>query len=89
MATEFLSCQELVELITDYLDGVMPGEQRVAFEQHLAICPPCRGYLAEIRQTVAVAGRLTEDMLSEEARDVMLQAFRDWKRDEWAKAHEH
>ena len=89
MASDFLTCQELVELITDYLDGAMPSEQRVAFEKHLAICPPCRGYLAEIRQTVAVAGKLTEDTIPVEARDGMLEAFRSWKRDEWSSRHEH
>ena len=89
MASDFLTCQELVELITDYLDGVMPNEQRVAFEGHIAICPPCRGYLAEIRRTVQVAGTLTEDMIPPEGRDVMLRAFRDWKRDEWSDPQTH
>ncbi|MGH3033389.1 MAG: anti-sigma factor family protein [Gaiellaceae bacterium] len=79
MAADPLSCQELVELVTEYLDGALPAEQRLAFEQHIAICPPCRGYLAEIRGTVAVAGELTEDNIPPAARDAMLAVFRSWK----------
>lgn len=77
---DFLSCRELVELVTDYLDDALPLGRRLAFEQHIAICPPCRGYLAEIRQAIAVAGELTEDNIPHEARDAMLDLFRDWKR---------
>lgn len=79
MPADPLSCQELVELVTEYLDGALPVEQRLAFEQHIAICPPCRGYLVEIRETIAVAGELTEDNIRPAARDAMLAVFRLWK----------
>jgi anti-sigma factor RsiW len=79
VGAEPLSCQELVELVTEYLDGALPPEQRLAFERHIAICPPCRGYLAEIRGTIAVAGELTEDNIPPAARDAMLSVFRSWK----------
>jgi anti-sigma factor RsiW len=78
---EFMSCQELVELITEYLEGALPASQRVAFEEHLAICPPCRGYMREIRLTVQAAGTLREADLPTSARDQMLAVFRDWKAD--------
>ena len=74
-----LSCQELVELVTEYLEGALPGPQRLAFEQHVAICPPCRGYFAQLRRTIRVAGRLREEDLPEHLRDALLSAFRDWK----------
>jgi anti-sigma factor RsiW len=76
---EFLSCQELVELITEYLEDALPPERRAAFEEHLAICPPCRGYLREIRVTATVAGTLSESDIPENARDLMLEVFRDWR----------
>ena len=76
-----LSCRELVELVTDYLDGSLPVARRLAFEQHIAICPPCRGYLEEIRQVVEVAGELTEETIPPRARDAMLWVFRGWKRE--------
>ena len=76
---EFLSCQELVELITEYLEDAMAQEERAAFEEHLAICPPCRGYLLEIRRTVEAAGRLRSDDIPAGAREQMLAVFRDWR----------
>jgi anti-sigma factor RsiW len=75
-----LSCRELVELVTEYLEGTMPLDQRLAFEQHVAICPPCRGYLEEIRHVVDVAGELTEETIPPLARDAMLSVFRTWKK---------
>ena len=75
-----LSCQELVELVTEYLEGTLPPEDRMRFEQHVAICPPCRGYLAQIRETVRLAGRLTEENIPPDARDAFLAVFRDWNR---------
>lgn len=77
---DFITCQELVELITEYLEDTLPSERRLAFEQHIAICPPCRGYLTQIRRTVAAAGELSEDDLPPVAREAMLEVFRDWRR---------
>jgi anti-sigma factor RsiW len=75
-----MSCQELVELVTDYLDDAMPPEQRLAFEEHLAICPGCVNYVEQMRKTVATVGVLREDSIPPEARESLLSAFRDWKR---------
>jgi anti-sigma factor RsiW len=75
---EQLSCQELVELVTDYLEGALPEEERLRFEDHISRCVGCTVYLDQIRQTVAVAGRLTADELSPEAEHVLLDAFRGW-----------
>lgn len=76
---EQLSCQEFVELVTDYLEGVLPEEERLRFEDHISRCDGCRAYLEQIRQTVAVTGRLTADALSPEAERTLLDAFRDWR----------
>ena len=73
------SCRQIVDAITEYLDGGLPSAERVAFERHVAICPPCRGYLAQIRTVTRVAGTLRESDLSPEARDGLLDAFSDWK----------
>ena len=75
-----LTCRELVELVTEYFEGSLPEGQRLAFEQHVAICPPCRGYLEEIRHVVEVAGELTEEAIPAQARDAMLGVFRNWKK---------
>ena len=73
-----MSCSELVELVTDYFESVLPTPELVRFEEHLAACPPCRTYLAQMRQTVAATGHLTEERVQPAAREVLLDAFRTW-----------
>jgi anti-sigma factor RsiW len=76
--SEPLTCRELVELVTEYLEGALEVDERLAFERHIAVCPPCRGYLDELRRLTAVAGSLAEDDLPPDARRAMLAVFRDW-----------
>jgi anti-sigma factor RsiW len=77
---EQLSCQELVELVTDYLDGVLPPADRARFDAHIADCDGCRAYLEQIRATIALTGTLAPEQLAPEAEAALLEAFRDWKR---------
>ncbi len=77
MAEPF-TCRQLVELVTGYLDGSLSSDEQLAFERHLAICPPCRGYLTEIRHTISLAGELTEETIPPDVRDDMLRVFRSW-----------
>lgn len=77
---EALSCQELVELVTEYDEGALTGDARRRFEEHLAACEGCERYLAQMRTTIALAGRMTWDDLAPEAERVLLAAFREWKR---------
>lgn len=79
MSRPTLTCRELVALVTDYLEGTMPIHERLRFEQHVAVCPPCRAHLAQIRDTIGLSGTLTEDSLSPQARDALLDAFADWR----------
>jgi anti-sigma factor RsiW len=78
--TEALSCQELVELITDYLDGALDERDLRAFEAHLAACDGCTEYLEQMRTTIRVVGTLTPNDLTQAAETALMQAFRDWKR---------
>lgn len=80
MSEAMLTCRELIDLVTDYLERDLSPEERLRFERHVAICPPCRAYLAQMRETLRVAGRLTEESISPQARDALLHAFRDWRR---------
>lgn len=73
------SCQQIVELVTEYLDGGLDVSERLAFERHVAICPPCRGYLSQLRRVSSVAGTMSEDDVPERLRESLLKAFRDWK----------
>jgi anti-sigma factor RsiW len=73
-----LTCQQLVELVTDYLENALSqGDQR-RFEEHLAACPHCTAYLQQMRTTIAATGRLTEESLPAGARDELLAVFREW-----------
>lgn len=75
-----MPCQELVELITDYLEDRFSPIDRARFEAHLAECGACRTYLEQFRQTIQVLGRLPEESLSTETRNALLDAFRGWSR---------
>lgn len=75
-----LSCRELVELVTDYLDGELPRRERRAFEAHIASCDGCASYVDQIRRTIDLTGRLTAENLEPHIRDALLEEFRDWKR---------
>ncbi len=76
-------CQDFVEVVTDYLEGALPVATRARFERHLLHCDGCDRYLAQIRRTIELTGRLTVDdvdALGAEARDRLLEAFRDFYR---------
>ena len=75
-----LTCQELVELVTDYLEDRLSLEERTRFELHLCTCTGCRVYLGQMRALVRASGRLTEEDLPAAARDELLETFRRWKR---------
>lgn len=75
-----LTCQEFVELVTEYLEGSLDPAERTRFEAHLAQCPGCDTYLDQMRETARIAGRVEEEHLAEPARSRLLDAFRTWKR---------
>ncbi len=74
-----LSCRELVDLVTDYLEARLPVHERTRFEMHLVYCDPCRTYVQQMRQVLTASGRLTEETVDPAARDFLLHAFRGWK----------
>ncbi len=78
-AVEALSCQELVELCTDYLEDALSPEARAQFEAHLEECANCQHYLDQMRATIELTGTLTPESISPEAERTLLDAFRGWK----------
>jgi anti-sigma factor RsiW len=77
--TAQLSCQELVELVTDYLEGVLPEAERARFDEHIGGCTGCRQYVEQMRATIELTGTLGPADLSTEAEQTLLEAFRSWK----------
>jgi predicted anti-sigma-YlaC factor YlaD len=76
-----LTCKEVVEIVTDYLEGTMSPELRERFEDHLSACEGCSAYLVQMRETIRLTGMLTEDEIPQEQRDRLLSTFRDWHRE--------
>jgi anti-sigma factor RsiW len=72
------TCHEVVELVTDYLEGALSDEARRRVEEHLSACDGCTRYLEQMRETIRLTGRLTEEQIPEEQRRVLVDAFRSW-----------
>jgi len=80
-APDDITCKELVELVTDYLEGALPKADLDRFQAHLEICDACRDYVDQVRATISATGRLGEEALDEPTREGLLESFRGWKRE--------
>jgi predicted anti-sigma-YlaC factor YlaD len=78
-ADDELACQELVELVTDYLEERLNASERVRFETHLAECAGCRTYLEQMRLSLRVLGKVSDGAIGVEARERLLNVYRAWK----------
>jgi len=76
-AGDELVCREFVELVTDYLEGALPEDDRARFEAHLAECDGCSGYLEDMRRVVGSLREVVEPPADPHTREVLLNAFRD------------
>ena len=74
-----MPCRELVEVITDYLEDVLPHDDRLRFEAHLAECDACRDYVDQFGQTIALSGRVEPEQLPSGLQDELMNAFRAWR----------
>ena len=80
MSADYLTCQELVELVTDYLEGALDQRDRARFEEHVMTCPPCHAHIDQMRSTIDVLGHVPTESLSPSAETDLLEAFRGWQR---------
>jgi len=74
-----ITCKEVVEAITDYLEGTLPAADRGRFEAHLEVCPYCVAYLDQMRLTIEALGGLRADSIAPEQREALISAFRGWR----------
>lgn len=79
MTDHLMTCQELVELVTDYLEGMLPPAECVRFEAHLAVCPGCVTYVEQMRQTIHAVGGLAAVEISQHDEEHLLRLFRAWR----------
>jgi anti-sigma factor RsiW len=77
-----LVCQQAVELVTDYLEGALRGRDRRRFERHLAGCPHCTEYFAQVRATIAVTGTVVPDDLTPQMRLDFIDLYQRWRQDD-------
>jgi anti-sigma factor RsiW len=80
--TRPLACQEMVELITDYLEGALTRSQRRRFDAHLAGCEHCTEYLRQMRATIRLTGRLHAEDLTPAMREDLTEIYRRWRSEE-------
>ncbi len=74
-----IACRTLVELVTEYLEGALPDDERERLERHLATCDGCARYLAQVRTTIRLTGVLTEEEIPHEAREALREVYRRWR----------
>lgn len=74
-----IPCQQVVELVTDYLEGALSRRDRRRFEHHLAGCPHCTAYLAQMRETLRLTGRLVPEDLTPAMESEFTEIYREWR----------
>jgi anti-sigma factor RsiW len=74
-----MACNELVQVVTEYLEGTLAEEDRERFEAHLEECPYCVDYVEQFRETIAASGELTLESIAPKRRGELLEAFRGWR----------
>ena len=79
MSNDGLTCKEVVEIVTDYLEGALSPEDRARFDEHLATCDGCTHYVEQMRETIRLSGMVTEEQIPEPQLERLRQAFRGWK----------
>jgi anti-sigma factor RsiW len=76
---DHVTCQEVVDLVTGYLERALSPDETALFEQHLNFCDGCEWYVEQMRGTLEVVGRISAPDVPEEARDRLVAAFRGWR----------
>ena len=80
MSERALTCHEVIDILTEYIEDALPVEERRRVEEHLAACDGCTAYLEQLRETIRLTGMLTEEQIPVEQKEQLLAAFRDWTR---------
>lgn len=79
MSMMMLSCSEVTQLVTDYLEGRMPFWKRVKFRMHIGLCRPCKNYIHQMEQAIETLGHLPDEPIPPDVEDALVRHFRNWK----------
>jgi anti-sigma factor RsiW len=71
-----LACIEVVEIVTEYLEGALPAAEVLRLERHLGTCPGCAEYLEQLRAVAGSLRGLSDDSFPAEMRDGLIADFR-------------
>jgi anti-sigma factor RsiW len=74
-----MTCRQVVELMTDYLEGALSAIDRARFEEHIAGCDGCTAYLAQLRMARRIMGKLADEPVPAAVEKELLEAFRSWR----------
>jgi anti-sigma factor RsiW len=78
---EDITCKEIVELVSDYVEGTLGPQEREAVEMHLNLCDGCTDYVHQLRMSIELTGKLPADAISPELEEELCAAFRSFKRE--------
>ncbi len=79
MSEQALTCHEVIELLSNYIEGVLSADDHRRVDDHLALCDGCATYLDQMREAIRLTGRVTEEQVPEDEKAALLTAFRDWR----------
>ena len=79
MSDQVLTCHEIIELLSTYIEGGLTADDRRRVDEHLALCDGCTTYLEQMRETIRLSGMVTEEQVPEGEKTALLAAFRDWR----------
>ena len=80
MSERALTCREVIDLLSNYVEDALSPDQRRRVDEHLALCDGCETYLEQIRETIRLSGMVTEEQVPDEEKMALLAAFRDWRK---------
>jgi predicted anti-sigma-YlaC factor YlaD len=80
MSDRALTCHEVIDLLSDYIEGAMSTDDRRRVDEHLALCDGCETYLDQMRESIRLTGMVPKDDVPDEQKTALLSAFRDWRR---------
>ena len=80
MSDQPLTCHEVIDLLSNYIEGALTGDDRRRVDEHLALCDGCATYLEQMRETIRLSGMVSEEEVPETDKAALLDAFRDWRR---------
>jgi anti-sigma factor RsiW len=79
MSDQALTCREVIELLSNYIEGALSTDDRRRVDEHLALCDGCATYLEQMRGSIRLSGMVTEEQVPEDQKSALLEAFRDWR----------